>query len=88
MAPTDRVLKSLVKSYYIIIIKSQNPSILEMLQVNEAESIILNLVQPLDYQRDIETIDLLTSSGRILANPVTSELNFPHWIIPQWMAMP
>ena len=79
MAPTDRVLKSLVKSYYIIIIKSKNPSILEMLQVNEAESIILNLVQPLDYQRDIETIDLLTSSGRILANPVTSELNFPHW---------
>ena len=50
-----------------------------MLQVNEAESIILNLVQPLDSHRDIETINLLTSSGRILANQVISELDFPHW---------
>ncbi|NEQ36610.1 MAG: molybdopterin molybdotransferase MoeA [Okeania sp. SIO3I5] len=50
-----------------------------MLQVNQAESIILNLVQPLDSERDVETIDLLTASGRILANPVTSKLDFPHW---------
>ena len=50
-----------------------------MLSVKEAESIILDLVQPLDSQRDVETIDLLAASGRILAAPVTSSLDFPHW---------
>lgn len=50
-----------------------------MLPVNQAESIILNLVQPLDCQRDVEIVDLLTASGRILATPVTSKLDFPHW---------
>lgn len=46
---------------------------------NEAESIILNLVQPLNNQDDIEIIDLLAASERILAKPVTSLLDFPHW---------
>jgi len=50
-----------------------------MLTVKEAESIILDLVQPLDSQRDVETIDLLAASGRILAATVTSSLDFPHW---------
>ena len=50
-----------------------------MLEVNQAESIILSLVQPLDADKDVETIDLLNSSGRILANPVISKLDFPHW---------
>ncbi len=50
-----------------------------MLPVNQAESIILNLVQPLDSDRDVEIVDLLTASGRTLATPITSKLDFPHW---------
>jgi molybdopterin molybdotransferase len=50
-----------------------------MPSVSEAEAIILNLVQPLDSQRDIEIVDLLTANNRILATPVTSSLDFPHW---------
>ena len=50
-----------------------------MLTVPEAETIILNLVQPLDNQQDIETIGLDAALGRILATPVTSSLDFPHW---------
>ena len=46
---------------------------------NEAESIILNLLQPLNNQHDIEIVDLLAAGGRILAKPVTSKLDFPHW---------
>ncbi len=50
-----------------------------MLSVNEAEAIIFNLVQPLDKQFDTEIIDLLSAQGRILAAPITSKLDFPHW---------
>ncbi len=50
-----------------------------MLSVKEAESIVLNLAQPLDSQRDVETVDLLAASGRVLAAPVTSSLDFPYW---------
>jgi molybdopterin molybdotransferase len=50
-----------------------------MLSVQEAESIVLNLAQPLESQRDVETVDLLAASGRILAAPVTSSLDFPYW---------
>jgi molybdopterin molybdotransferase len=46
---------------------------------NEAEAIILNLLQPFNNQDDIEIVDLLAASGRILAKPVTSKLDFPHW---------
>jgi molybdopterin molybdotransferase len=49
-----------------------------MLSVSDAEAIILNLVQPLDNQQDTEVVDLLTDN-RILATPVTSNLDFPHW---------
>lgn len=50
-----------------------------MLSVSEAEAIILNLVPPLVGQRDIEIVDLLAADHRILATPVTSQLDFPHW---------
>ncbi len=50
-----------------------------MLSVSDAEAIILNLVRPLDPQRDIEIIDLLAADHRILSTPVTSKLDFPHW---------
>ena len=49
-----------------------------MLSVSDAEAIILNLVQPLDNQQDTEVVDLL-ADNRILAMPVTSNLDFPHW---------
>ncbi|MEH2121020.1 molybdopterin molybdotransferase MoeA [Nostoc sp.] len=50
-----------------------------MLSVSDAQAIILNLVQPLDDQRDTEIVDLLAADSRILATPVTSPLDFPHW---------
>ncbi len=50
-----------------------------MLSVSDAEAIILNLVQPLDHQRDTEIVDLFTADSRVLATPVTSPLDFPHW---------
>lgn len=50
-----------------------------MLPVQEAETIILSLVQAMNSQRDIEVVDLSTATGRILAAPVTSQLDFPHW---------
>src|SRR4028119_95410 len=50
-----------------------------MLPVKEAESVILGLVQPLDGQLDTELVDLSAATGRILAAPVTSDLDFPHW---------
>ncbi len=49
-----------------------------MLSVSDAEAIILNLVQPLHNQQDTEVVDLL-ADNRILAIPVTSNLDFPHW---------
>ncbi|WP_445638689.1 gephyrin-like molybdotransferase Glp [Nostoc sp. DSM 114161] len=50
-----------------------------MLSVSNAQAIILNLAQPLDNQRDTEVVDLLAAFSRILAAPVTSSLDFPHW---------
>lgn len=50
-----------------------------MLPANQAEAIILDLVQPLDGKRHVEDVTLLTAIERILAAPVVSELNFPHW---------
>jgi molybdopterin molybdotransferase len=50
-----------------------------MLSAQEAEALILNLVRPLDQQRDVETLDLLTASGRVLAADVTGASDFPHW---------
>jgi molybdopterin molybdotransferase len=50
-----------------------------MLSVSQTEAVILNLVQPLDNQSDTEVVDLLAAGDRILAKPVTSKLDFPHW---------
>jgi molybdopterin molybdotransferase len=50
-----------------------------MLSAEQAEALILDLVQPLDSERDVETVDLLSAAGRILATEITSKLDFPHW---------
>ncbi len=50
-----------------------------MLPISQAEAIILDLVQPLDEERDGEVVSLLTAIERILAAPVVSKLDFPHW---------
>lgn len=50
-----------------------------MLPVEEAQLIILSLVQPLDGHLDTEVLELSAATGRILASPVTSQLDFPHW---------
>ncbi len=50
-----------------------------MLSVQQAEEIIFKRVQPLDAVLDAEVVDLLAASQRILAMPVTSALDFPHW---------
>ena len=47
-----------------------------MLSVKQAEATILDLVKPLE---DTETIDLINGSQRILATPVSSNLDFPYW---------
>jgi len=59
----------------------------KMLPANQAESVILGLVRSLaqtsesslNPQQDIEIVDLLSANGRILAAPVQSALDFPHW---------
>ena len=50
-----------------------------MLPVSQAEAIIFNLVQPLDGQQNQEVVTLLTAIDRIIAVPVVSQLDFPHW---------
>ncbi|WP_413161279.1 gephyrin-like molybdotransferase Glp [Capilliphycus salinus ALCB114379] len=50
-----------------------------MLPVDQAESIILDLIQPLKSPSDIETVDLQDAIGRVLASPAISSLDFPHW---------
>lgn len=50
-----------------------------MLSAQHAEALILDLVHPFDPQRDVETLDLLSASGRVLATAVSGTLDFPHW---------
>jgi molybdopterin molybdotransferase len=50
-----------------------------MLSVQEAESIILNLVRSLDSNQDLEIVDLEAANGRILAQTVVGNLDIPHW---------
>ncbi len=50
-----------------------------MIPVEQAETIILSLVQPFDTDRDGEVLPLLEARDRILAGSVTSDLDFPHW---------
>ena len=47
-----------------------------MISVSEAETIILNLAQPLQA---VEEVTLENASGRILAQSVSSTLDFPYW---------
>jgi len=50
-----------------------------MLPVEQAESIILSLVPPLDAEIDQEKVAITQVTGRILAKSVVSSLDFPHW---------
>ncbi|WP_088892807.1 molybdopterin molybdotransferase MoeA [Leptolyngbya ohadii] len=50
-----------------------------MLTAQEAESLILQLTQPLDPKDDRETVDLSAAADRILAAPVSGTQDFPHW---------
>ncbi|MGD1901883.1 MAG: gephyrin-like molybdotransferase Glp [Geitlerinemataceae cyanobacterium] len=56
----------------------------EMIPVREAEAIVLDAVRSFDADRcgkngDLETVPLADADGRILAQPVASRLDFPHW---------
>ncbi|HEY9639479.1 MAG TPA: gephyrin-like molybdotransferase Glp [Coleofasciculaceae cyanobacterium] len=50
-----------------------------MFSAQQAEALILDLVQPLDSQQDVEVLELRSAAGRILAAPVSGGLDFPHW---------
>jgi len=50
-----------------------------MLPVAEAEAKILNLVQPLQSPQDVERVEIGAAVGRVLAAPISSPLDFPHW---------
>jgi molybdopterin molybdotransferase len=50
-----------------------------MLPAKQAEDLILSLVKPLNAQQSSEMVDLLAASGRILAEAVIGQLDFPHW---------
>lgn len=50
-----------------------------MIPASEAEQRILSLVQRLDGDHDTEQVPLQDAVGRILAEPVISSLDFPHW---------
>ena len=50
-----------------------------MLPVAAAEAKILNLVQPLQAPQDVERVEIGSAVGRVLAAPISSPLDFPHW---------
>ena len=50
-----------------------------MISVQEAETTILKLVEPFHTEQDTETIELEKADGRILANAIASDLDFPYW---------
>ncbi len=52
---------------------------MSMIRAEEAEALILEQVQPLDAERDRELVSLGAALQRVLADAVTSELDFPHW---------
>ena len=47
-----------------------------MVPANDAETLILDLVTPVD---GLETVSLENSLGRVLGQSVSSQLDFPHW---------
>jgi molybdopterin molybdotransferase len=50
-----------------------------MLSVKNAETIIFNAIRSFSQESDVEIVDLLTAFHRILATPIISCLDFPHW---------
>jgi len=50
-----------------------------MLLVQQAETLILDLVQPFNKEADQEHLDLLAAGGRILATDITGKKDFPYW---------
>ena len=56
------------------IISKQPLSNCTMLSAKEAESIILDLVRPLNPQQDIEIVGLENGTGRILAKAIASDV--------------
>lgn len=50
-----------------------------MLSVAQAESIVLGLAEPLNPVADSEPVALTAALGRVLAAPVSANLDFPHW---------
>ena len=50
-----------------------------MLTVAETEKIILDLVKPFDPEIDSESLPLSKVLNRILAEDISSKLDFPHW---------
>ncbi|ELS05374.1 molybdenum cofactor synthesis domain protein [Xenococcus sp. PCC 7305] len=50
-----------------------------MLPAQEAEQIILNLLEPLNIQQDSEIVNLKSAGGRVLAQSISSKLDFPYW---------
>jgi molybdopterin molybdotransferase len=50
-----------------------------MLSAQQAEQLILNLVQPFSHPQHTEQLPLTAAAGRILATPVTGQLDVPHW---------
>lgn len=47
-----------------------------MLNVNEVEQIISDLIKPI---KDIELVSLSSVDNRVLAQDITSDLDFPYW---------
>ena len=47
-----------------------------MIPVSQAEKIILSLIQPLS---EVESVDIILATGRILARSMSSQVDFPHW---------
>jgi len=50
-----------------------------MLSVQQAETLILDLVQPLRGEAEWEHLGLLAAGGRILAAEIRGNLDFPYW---------
>jgi molybdopterin molybdotransferase len=50
-----------------------------MLSVQEAEALIFGRIRAFSAVHQIETVGLRTAIDRILAKPITSQLDFPHW---------
>ncbi|HIK15635.1 MAG TPA: molybdopterin molybdotransferase MoeA [Leptolyngbyaceae cyanobacterium M33_DOE_097] len=50
-----------------------------MISAEQAEQTILQRVQPFQAETECEQVSLMDARDRILAHPITSPLDFPHW---------